>query len=85
MTITKLKTKNQVTLPSHIVKGLRLKTDEVFSVEIEKNYIKLTPVALEPRYTASEIAGIDKIVQKEKKRGKSFSSGAGFGAYSESL
>ena len=44
MTITKLKAKNQITLPSAIVKRLRLKQEELFAVDIEDNYIKLIPV-----------------------------------------
>lgn len=35
MTITKLKAKNQLTIPSAIVKRLHLKIDELFAVDIE--------------------------------------------------
>lgn len=36
MAITKLKAKNQVTIPSAIVKRLHLRLDELFSVGVEK-------------------------------------------------
>ncbi len=52
MTITKLKAKNQITLPSAIVKRLHLKPEELFAVDIQDNFIKLIPVEVEPRYTA---------------------------------
>lgn len=71
MTITKLKTKNQLTIPSGIVKRMHLKADELFAVDIEDNYIKLTPVEIEPRYTAEELEAIDRIVESEKGKTKS--------------
>ncbi len=66
MTLTKLKAKNQVTLPNEFVKKLHLKVNELFTVEIEKDYIKLTPVDIEPRYTEDELTAIDRIVDREK-------------------
>jgi bifunctional DNA-binding transcriptional regulator/antitoxin component of YhaV-PrlF toxin-antitoxin module len=81
MTITKLKAKNQITIPSAIVKRLNLKLDELFTVDIEDNFIKLVPVDLEPRYTEEEIKTIDRIVEKEKSIGKVFKAGKEFSAY----
>ena len=63
MTIAKLKTKNQLTIPSDIVKKLRLKVDELFTVELKENYIKITPVDVEPRYTEEELGAIDHLVE----------------------
>jgi len=85
MTITKLKAKNQITLPSSIVKRLRLKPEELFAVDIENNYIKLIPVEVEPRYTAAELKAIDRIVEKEKSRGKVLKAGKEFSAYIKKL
>jgi bifunctional DNA-binding transcriptional regulator/antitoxin component of YhaV-PrlF toxin-antitoxin module len=68
MTITKLKAKNQLTIPSTIVKRLHLKMDELFAVDVEDNYIKLIPVKVEPRYTAQELRTIRRIVEKEKSK-----------------
>ena len=81
MTITKLKTKNQLTIPSEIVKKLHLKVNELFAVELQENYIKLTPVDIEPRYTDEELSKIDRQVEKEKSRGKTVRSGKEFSEY----
>ena len=81
MTITKLKAKNQLTIPNNIIKRLGLKPDEFFAVDIEENYIKLIPVTLEPRYTPQELAAIDHIVEREKPKGKTFKPGKEFSEY----
>jgi len=81
MTITKLKAKNQVTIPSIIMKRLRLKPNELFAVDVEGNYIKLIPVKVEPRYTAEELRAIDTIVAQEKNKGKTVKAGKDFSAY----
>ncbi len=85
MTITKLKAKNQITIPSAIVKRLHLKLDELFAVGVEGNYIKLMPVKVEPRYTAEELKAIDRVVEKEKSKGKVFKSGKEFSVYIKKL
>ncbi len=81
MTITKLKAKNQLTIPSTIVKRLHLKMDELFAVDVEDNYIKLIPVKVEPRYTAEELKAIDHIVESEKGRAKVLKPGKEFSRY----
>lgn len=81
MTITKLKAKNQVTIPSAIVKRLHLKLEELFTVDIEDNYIKLIPVEVEPKYTAEDLRAVRRIVEKEKKRGKVFNTEKEFSKY----
>ena len=81
MTITKLKAKNQLTIPSVIVKRLRLRMNELFAVDIVGNYIKLVPVKVEPRYSAEEIKAIDHIVETEKGRAKAVTSGKEFSRY----
>lgn len=81
MTITKLKAKNQLTIPSEIVKRLHLKQDELFVVEIEDNYIKLIPVEVKPRYTAEELKAIDRVVKKEKGKAKVIRPGKEFSQY----
>jgi antitoxin component of MazEF toxin-antitoxin module len=81
MTITKLKAKNQITIPSAIVKRLHLKLDELFAVDVEGNFIKLIPVKVEPRYTAEELKAIDRIVENEKGRAKALKPGKEFSRY----
>jgi antitoxin component of MazEF toxin-antitoxin module len=85
MTITKLKAKNQITIPSAIVKRLHLKLDELFAVGIEGNFIKLIPVKVEPRYTAEELKAIDHIVESEKSRAKVLRPGKEFSCYIKKL
>lgn len=70
MTLAKLKAKNQLTIPSEVVKKLHLRKNELFAVEVEKNFIKLTPVEVEPRYTPEELNAIDQIVNQEKSKAK---------------
>jgi len=81
MTIAKLKAKNQITIPSAIVKRLHLKSDELFAVNVEGNFIKLTPVKVEPRYSEGELRAIRRIVEKEKKRAKVFNTDKEFSGY----
>jgi len=81
MTITRLKAKNQLTIPSAIVKRLHLKMDELFAIDIEDNYIRLTPVKVEPRYTAEELKAIDHIVEGEKVQAKVIKPGKDFSRY----
>jgi hypothetical protein len=72
MTMTRLKAKNQVTLPAAIIRRLGLKPNELFAVDVEANYLKLTPVKLEPKYSAQELETVDRIVEREKPKAKVF-------------
>lgn len=81
MTITKLKAKNQLTIPSAIIKRLHLRPDELFAVDVESNFIKLIPVKVEPRYTAEELKAIDDIVEREKRKAKVAKPGKEFSRY----
>lgn len=81
MTITRLKAKNQLTIPVEIAKRMNLRPNELFCVEIESNYIKLIPVEVEPRYTPEDLDAIDRIVEKEKAKGKVLKTGKEFSAY----
>ena len=81
MIITKLKTKNQITLPKEVVKKLNLKPNELFTVDIEGNCIKLIPVELEPKYTPQDLNAIDKIVEKEKDKARTVKAGKEFSDY----
>ncbi|MCM8780082.1 MAG: AbrB/MazE/SpoVT family DNA-binding domain-containing protein [Candidatus Omnitrophica bacterium] len=81
MTVTKLKAKNQLTIPSSIVKRLHLRPHELFVVDVEGNFIKLTPVKIEPRYTAQELKAIDALVEKGKGKAKVVKAGKEFSAY----
>ena len=52
MILTKLKAKNQLTLPQAVVERLHLHPNEFFQLDIKHNCIMLIPVTIEPRYTA---------------------------------
>lgn len=81
MTLTKLKAKSQLTIPSEIMKKLRLRKDELFAIDVEDNSIKLTPVDVEPRYAPDELRAMDTIVEREKSRGKPLKAGKEFSDY----
>lgn len=81
MTITKLKAKNQLTIPNEIVRRLHLRLNELFAVDVEDNFIKLIPVEVEPRYTPEELSSIDRIVEKEKNKAKVLKPGKQFKGY----
>ena len=85
MTITRLKEKNQITLPKSIVKRLHLKKDELFEVDIEKNYIILIPVEVKPKYSAKEVEKIDKLIKKGKDKAKTIKSGEEFSKYIDNI
>jgi AbrB family looped-hinge helix DNA binding protein len=78
MTITKLKAKNQLTIPKEIVKRLHLRPQELFAVDVQDNFIKLIPVEMEPRYTVEELSAVDRIVEKEKGQAKKVKPGKDF-------
>lgn len=81
MTITKLKAKNQLTIPGAIIKRLGLKPHEFFIIDVEKGCIKLTPVNIEPRYTAQELQAIDTLVEEQEGKGKTVRAGKEFSNY----
>ena len=85
MTITKLKAKNQVTIPSAVIKRLGVKPNGFFAIEVHNNIIQLTPVDIEPSYTPQELFSMDQIVEREKTKGKTFKSGKEFSAYLKKL
>ena len=85
MTITKLKAKNQLTIPSTIITRLGLRPNEIFSVDVEKNYIRLIPVTVEPRYAPQELETIDRMVAHEQKTGKVIKPGKEFSKYLKGL
>ena len=85
MTLTRLKAKNQLTIPSEIVKELRLRANELFAVDVEANCIKLTPVEVEPRYAPEELEAIDRIVEREKRHAKPRKAGKEFLDYVKKL
>jgi AbrB family looped-hinge helix DNA binding protein len=85
MTITKLKAKNQITIPNEIVKRLHLKTGELLGIDVSGNCITLIPVEVEPRYSPEELSAIERIVEKEKNKAKILKPGKEFTRYIKRL
>lgn len=81
MILAKLKPRNQLTLPKEIVARLNLKADDFFQLNVENDYIKLTPVDIEPRYAPEELEAIDRLVEKEKGMAKTIKIGEEFSKY----
>ena len=85
MTLTKLKAKNQLTIPKSILERLNLGPEKLFSLDIEGNCVKLTPVEIEPCYTPEELEAIDRIVAIEKGKAKKVKAGEDFSEYIQKL
>lgn len=85
MNLAKLKAKNQVTLPHEVVKKLDLKPEELFQVDVVKNNIVLIPVEIKPKYSEEELKAIDRIIEKNKKKGKTIKAGKKFSKYINGL
>jgi hypothetical protein len=85
MTITKLKAKNQLTIPSAIVKRLHLRPQELFAVDVQDNFIKLIPVNVQPRYSAQELSAIDRIAEEGKGKARVIKPGKDFSRYIKKL
>ena len=81
MNIIRLKAKNQLTIPVELIKKLKLRQDELFSIAVDGNALRLVPVDVEPRYSADELDVIDHLVEKEKSAAKSKKAGKAFSGY----
>lgn len=61
--------RNDLHLPAELLRRLNLGAERVVKAEIKGNAIILIPVDLEPRYSAEELAGLDRLHEDEKKKG----------------
>ena len=70
MTVTlKVNARNDLHLPADVLKRLNLGADRLVKAEMKNSMLILMPVDLEPRYTAEELAGLDRLHDDEKKKG----------------
>ena len=70
MTYTlKVNTRNDIHLPTDVLKNLNLGADKILRAEIQGNKLIIIPVDLEPRYSSEELEGLDRLHQDEKKKG----------------
>ncbi len=68
-TTLKMNARNDLHLPANVIRELNLGEDRIFKAEVRANVLILIPVDLEPRYTHQELEAVDKIHEKEKKKG----------------
>ena len=85
MILSKIKYKNQVTIPAQIAKLLGLKQNDAVSFAVKNGQIVIIPLHIESRYTPEEIKAIDKVVAQEKKRAKIYKAGDDFEKAVEAL
>ena len=70
MTLTlKLNARNDIHLPSEVLKHLNLSDDRILKATLKGNALVLVPVDLEPRYSKEALEGLDKLHEDEKKKG----------------
>ena len=70
MTFTlKINARNDLHLPSEMLRQLNLGEDKILRGEIRENRLVLIPVDLEPRYSHEELEGLERLHKEEKKRG----------------
>ena len=81
MLLRRIKSKNQLTIPNELMKKLDLTQNDIVEFSLEENFIKVTPVQVESRYTPEELKAMDDIVEKEKKAGKRLKAGKKFEEY----
>ncbi len=74
-----------MTIPNELMKKLDLTHDDIVEFKLEEDYIKITPVQVEPRYTPEELKAIDEIVEKENKKGKKLKAGKEFKKYVKNI
>lgn len=68
MPILKITSRNDIHLPSEMVRALNLGTEKFFIAILKGNSIVLTPVDIEPRYSKDALDGLERLVKKEKER-----------------
>ncbi len=81
MLLRRIKSKNQLTIPHELMKKLELTQNDIVEFSLEADFIKITPVQVEPRYTPDELKAIDEIVKKEKSEGRKLKAGKEFEDY----
>lgn len=70
MTLTlRINARNDIHLPTEILKILNIGEDRIVKVQLKENMLVLVPVDLEPRYSHQELDALDKLHEDEKKKG----------------
>jgi len=66
--------RNDIHLPAEIIKRLNVGKEKTLWVMIKDNMVILVPVDIEPRYSKEALAGLEKLVKKEKSKAVALSS-----------
>ncbi len=70
MTFTlKINARNDIHLPSDALRALNLGEDRILKITIKENCVTLIPVDLEPRYSKEELEAMDRLFERESKKG----------------
>lgn len=70
MTFTlKINARNDVHLPAEVLQTLNIGEDRIMKATLKGNALILVPVDLEPRYSKGALEGLDRLHEKEKKKG----------------
>ena len=65
----KLNARNDLHLPAELLRRLNLGEERMVKAELRGNTLILIPVDIEPRYSAEELVGLDRLHEDEKKKG----------------
>ena len=76
MILSKVLSKNQLTLPKEVVKALHIQKGALLKCQVENQKIILTPVIVEEPFTEEEFKKLEKLYKDPKNKGKTFHSAA---------
>ena len=84
MQISKVLTRNLVTIPSEVAKALDIHPGDYLKVEQEGNAIRMAPVMIEEKWLQEELEGLRAIHQAEKHKSQRIRSKSAIRALLES-
>ena len=68
MNITRINQRNQINIPKEVAEVVNFGPDRYVQVIADaNNVIHIIPIMPEPLYTQSALAGLDRLVEKEKR------------------
>lgn len=65
----KINARNDLHLPADLLRRLNLGQARIVQAQVKDNALIVIPVDLEPRYAPAELAALDRLHEKEKKKG----------------
>ena len=61
--------RNDLHLPADVLRRLNLNKARLVQAELRGNVLVIYPVDVEPRYSLDELAGLDQLHEREKRKG----------------